>query len=534
MVIPRHWRPARNGPRILTLVATPISTTQINLSWSIAAGNVGLAGFKIYVNGALFQTLAPNPNVTSFPVTGLSSSTQYTFAVAPYDTNGIEYAAVPVITQTTQVPGVGAGATSTTSAATGAAGGGGAAVGASALASSTAPTATAGGGNQPPVFTSTPAPTFFIGVPATYALPVIDPDGDAMTSAFAPTSAAAPAGVTMDGANNRLAWSGSGSVGITSGIIARTTSGLSIADADWLARSTAPGVVAAYGMDTLAESEGNYTNSPVNGKRGFFDTVTKIGSGGSMRFDIGANELGGSGGDISGKWTIGSAPWGMKQGFGQGSTFYLQYRHRLTPTMNSNLNFWDSNWKSLIVHHGNSTCVSLGFVHTHPEPDIIYTNCGGRHMRTSPTTPDYFEDTPPYTLNQDWNITAGGPPWTHEPGGVFSLYPTIGWFPSTNAWYTVYIKCHVGTLQNAPGPGGIKDSTIEMWVQEEGATAWKKLIACRIALEYDIGPSDVINNFQFGPYMTGLTVSAPSPASMWVDQVIVSTQPIALPSTVLV
>lgn len=156
MVIPRHWRAARNAPRILSLTATPISGTQINLSWTVDAGNVGLAGFKIYVNGALYLTLPQNPNMLSAPVIGLTPATSYRFAIAPYDTLGIEYAAAPVIIQTTQVPAsggigsvtvfapsaaghgdgaaLGAGVTNAVSAAVGSAiGGSGAAAGAPAI-----------------------------------------------------------------------------------------------------------------------------------------------------------------------------------------------------------------------------------------------------------------------------------------------------------------------------------------------------------------------------------------------------------------
>lgn len=127
-MIPRHWRAARNAPRILTLVATPIGTTQINLSWTVNTGNVGLAGFKIYVNGAFYQNVN-DVNALGAPVTGLLASTTYRLAVAPFDTLGVEYAATPVITQATSVPASGGIGTVTTSAPAGSAGGQGAATG---------------------------------------------------------------------------------------------------------------------------------------------------------------------------------------------------------------------------------------------------------------------------------------------------------------------------------------------------------------------------------------------------------------------
>jgi hypothetical protein len=147
VVIPRHWRPARKAPRILTLVATAISTTQINLSWSVDVGNVGTAGYKVYVDGVLRETL-PDVNTLGFPVTGLAPSTVYRFAVAPFDTLGNEYAADPVVSHSTQVPAVGSGAVATVSAPAGLAQGAGAAAGAGASAAASTPAGSASGGGD--------------------------------------------------------------------------------------------------------------------------------------------------------------------------------------------------------------------------------------------------------------------------------------------------------------------------------------------------------------------------------------------------
>lgn len=147
MAIPRQWRAARKSPRILTLVATPISTTQINLSWTVDPGNVGLAGFKVYVNDVPRSPIA-DPNALGAPITGLSFGTSYRFAVAPFDTQGVEYAAALVVQQTTQVPAVGAGATSTTVAASGVASGGAGAGGTGVAITATAPAGSASGGTS--------------------------------------------------------------------------------------------------------------------------------------------------------------------------------------------------------------------------------------------------------------------------------------------------------------------------------------------------------------------------------------------------
>jgi chitodextrinase len=66
------------------LTAKAVSSAQIALSWTASADNVGVAGYRIYRNGALIATTQS----TSFSNTGLSASTSYGYAVAAYDAAG--------------------------------------------------------------------------------------------------------------------------------------------------------------------------------------------------------------------------------------------------------------------------------------------------------------------------------------------------------------------------------------------------------------------------------------------------------------
>jgi hypothetical protein len=80
------------------LTATAISSSQINLSWTASTDNVGVAGYKIYRNGAQLTT-ATN---TTFSGTSLSPSTTYSYAVSAYDTagnNSVQSASVNATTQ---------------------------------------------------------------------------------------------------------------------------------------------------------------------------------------------------------------------------------------------------------------------------------------------------------------------------------------------------------------------------------------------------------------------------------------------------
>ncbi|MBI5817262.1 MAG: fibronectin type III domain-containing protein [Candidatus Yonathbacteria bacterium] len=66
------------------LTATAISSTQINLSWTASTDNVGVTSYRIYQSGTQITTVAG----TTYSRTGLSPSTQYSYAVSAYDAAG--------------------------------------------------------------------------------------------------------------------------------------------------------------------------------------------------------------------------------------------------------------------------------------------------------------------------------------------------------------------------------------------------------------------------------------------------------------
>lgn len=66
------------------LVATAVSSSQINLAWSPSTDNVGVSGYKIFRNGVQISTSI----VTSYSDTGLSPSTSYSYTVSAFDAAG--------------------------------------------------------------------------------------------------------------------------------------------------------------------------------------------------------------------------------------------------------------------------------------------------------------------------------------------------------------------------------------------------------------------------------------------------------------
>ena len=89
------------GPTVPSgLVAVPVSSNQINLTWTASNDNMGVAGYKVYSDtGALLATVTAG---TSTPMTGLFASTQYCYKVSAYDAANNESAQSTQICATTK------------------------------------------------------------------------------------------------------------------------------------------------------------------------------------------------------------------------------------------------------------------------------------------------------------------------------------------------------------------------------------------------------------------------------------------------
>ncbi len=70
------------------LITTPMSSSQINLSWDASTDDVAVTGYKIYRDGTQIATTAS----TTFQDTGLSASTTYTYTISAFDASANESA----------------------------------------------------------------------------------------------------------------------------------------------------------------------------------------------------------------------------------------------------------------------------------------------------------------------------------------------------------------------------------------------------------------------------------------------------------
>jgi hypothetical protein len=86
------------APSIPTsLITTATSTSQIKLTWTSSTDDVGMAGYKIYRNGAYLKSATTISTLDS----GLTVSTQYCYQITAYDAAGNESAKCMQVCATT-------------------------------------------------------------------------------------------------------------------------------------------------------------------------------------------------------------------------------------------------------------------------------------------------------------------------------------------------------------------------------------------------------------------------------------------------
>ena len=79
------------------LSASSVTHNSVSLNWNTSADNIGVSGYRIYVNGSLHSTVSTNAAVVS----GLSPSTTYGFYVTAFDAAGNTSAASNTVSVTT-------------------------------------------------------------------------------------------------------------------------------------------------------------------------------------------------------------------------------------------------------------------------------------------------------------------------------------------------------------------------------------------------------------------------------------------------
>lgn len=78
-------------------VATPVATTQIDLSWTASTDTFGVAGYQIFRDAAQIATTTQ----TTYSDAGLTESTLYTYYVKAFDNSGLYSSSSPSVATTT-------------------------------------------------------------------------------------------------------------------------------------------------------------------------------------------------------------------------------------------------------------------------------------------------------------------------------------------------------------------------------------------------------------------------------------------------
>jgi chitodextrinase len=85
------------------VTATVPSPTEVDLSWTASTDNVGVAGYRVYRNGALIGSSTTN----SYADTGVQPATSYSYYTVAYDAAGNSSANSNIATATTPPPNAG-------------------------------------------------------------------------------------------------------------------------------------------------------------------------------------------------------------------------------------------------------------------------------------------------------------------------------------------------------------------------------------------------------------------------------------------
>jgi outer membrane lipoprotein-sorting protein len=301
---------------------------------------------------------------------------------------------------------------------------------------------------------------------------------------------------------------------------AQTTS-----DQDFQKRCTASGVLVCQGFDAsstfvYSSSQTNCVYPPSGSTKvlAVQDTSIKLSGASALRFDIPGN----TGADMAGNY---STNFGTSR-FGPGSKFYVQYAQRFDS------NYTTIDWSSMntspkqsIIYDGNGmTCANLELTlvdYYATNIPYMYSECGNRSIRTSTTNITSFTTAVPYLYQQGSSTTSGynctyGKESHGTGNGVGCFY-----YPA-NTWITFYLEVFVGSFGQA-------NSTIHGYVAINGGAYQQFLNVTNYTINNDASNS-AFSRIMLSPYMTGKNSSISHPtAHTWLDELIVSSQPIAAP-----
>jgi hypothetical protein len=282
--------------------------------------------------------------------------------------------------------------------------------------------------------------------------------------------------------------------------------------ADFEARCAGPGVLVCRGFDsadelerisleseTGAEADGDGTMDHIG-----IDTAEKTSGAGSLRFEI----VGRTGANHSGAFRQ-----LMGRAFGPGTTFYAQFRLRLSRT------FIETEWdevvssapKIVIFHHSSATCNDVEWTQVmsgwYSHIASMYTHCG----MYAPGGPG---DGTQWFQQGDYDCRYGAD-YAGDP-------QCLKYTP--DSWMTFYFSATLGEW-------GTPTTHLRAWIAEGGG-AYRQWIDDSAFTFYAEGDSVAgFDSVYLTTYMTRKDETADhDTAYAWYDELIVSSEPIAPPA----
>jgi hypothetical protein len=314
--------------------------------------------------------------------------------------------------------------------------------------------------------------------------------------------------------------------GISSDIyFLRLTTPATAALADFQNRCATTGVIVCEGFDSASEfvpatspNSGLYSNSGPSNIEIVQDTSIYASGGGSLKFPMTAN--GAPVQDNNWLQTFCSAhPPGSctPTVFQQNSDFYIQFRYMVD---SGYLQDWEaccgSSPKIFDVAHHTSSCGQTELTVNNRNGTgmpMAYGDCGGYGMYVD-TSSGLFSQNTPYNFQSGY-YNCEYPNTPLSPGGCFTM--------PANTWITFYEHVHIGTYSQS-------NSVFELWV----APATQPMQYLIKINDFVVPPPDggVITGYDaiwFNVYMTDFSGNNQA-ANVWLDEVIVSTNPIPSPA----
>jgi hypothetical protein len=345
------------------------------------------------------------------------------------------------------------------------------------------------------------------------------------------TTGTLPTGVTLS-AGGILTYNGTSPTASASGLSYTIANIATTADADFLVRSTSPGVFRSFGFNSVADLGGaygaNYGTVPGTGTVGLDSTVKASGTS-SLRFGLAAG--GHSGGGNSSSWFTNFHA--NLQRYGAGTEFFYQFKVRLSTEA-----YQDYSHKFFLVGSGDdgtnlfASCTDLEIEMEH------YSNSGASVGATN-AFPVMYNACPGscggvYTFFEpvsggNFDLQPGGPApiCSYQDGtktGCFKFAP--------NEWMVFQVGVTVGPRVTSGGHYWFQGSRIRLWAQSSpgateqliidwvtGSTAGSQIGLCA---GHNATGNQAYGKLWLLPYTQNSIGSGARAASVWYDELILS------------